>query len=643
MTPKKAAVAVAWLLCLAQEAHAQSFNQLISFGDSTNDTGFFANASTGNETLNALIKSSLAAGGNAHFTGPGLNNTQILGSFFGLPANPANTPGGTNFAVGGALNGNTPIPNVTPNPNVPSTATQISNYLASVNGHANPNALYVISSGGNDYGAIAAGMSGMLSAAAQGGLILSEAQALANGVAQLQEAGGRYIIVANQSATINPSNGLPIYNPAIFSATWADLAAAGVKFIPADTASVINAVLADPLAFGFTAPITSFACVPPPNLTSPANGGAVCAPTTTPSTLHGFLVSPDATQTHMFVDGTHLTEAGQVIIADYYYNLLVAPSEISLLAETAIQTTLQTINGIQQQIDLTGRLRPVGFNVWMNGGLSSLKFDNSAPGFPNASAWPVSGTVGFDYKWLSGWLVGAALTAGYANPTFSLGGGFTQNLGSLSAYTAYYNNNFWGNLIGTVGFLSDQTNRNVPIGITVQSNMGSTTGYDPSLAGEVGYDFHAGPITHGPVGGFIVQEAVINGFTESGSFTSLSFDQQTRDSEISVLGYQARYDWGIWHPFAQVLWDHEFDPLDRMVTASLTTTAAPSYSMPAVELGRDWATTTVGTEITFTPAWSALASFTAQVGAQRAPIYNFLIGLNYAFGPAPGLPIIAKD
>jgi uncharacterized protein YhjY with autotransporter beta-barrel domain len=40
----------------------------------------------------------------------------------------------------------------------------------------------------------------------------------------------------------------------------------------------------------------------------------------------------------------------------------------------------------------------------------------------------------------------------------------------------------------------------------------------------------------------------------------------------------------MWHPFAQVLWDHEFK---GVVTASLTTIAAPSDSMPAVVLGRD--------------------------------------------------------
>ena len=67
-------------------------------------------------------------------------------------------------------------------------------------------------------------------------------------------------------------------------------------------------------------------------------------------------------------------------------------------------------------------------------------------------------------------------------------------------------------------------------------------------------------------------------------------------SEVSALGYQTSFDWGMWHPFVKVVWDYEFDPLDRLVTASLTTMAAPSYSLPAVVLGRDWATTTVGTK-----------------------------------------------
>ena len=56
-----------------------------------------------------------------------------------------------------------------------------------------------------------------------------------------------------------------------------------------------------------------------------------------------------------------------------------------------------------------------------------------------------------------------------------------------------------------------------------------------------------------------------------------------------------------------------------------------------------WATTTVGSQFTFDPAWSGLVSFTAQVGQQRATVYGGLLGLSYTFAQAPSLPIVVKN
>ena len=85
----------------------------------------------------------------------------------------------------------------------------------------------------------------------------------------------------------------------------------------------------------------------------------------------------------------------------------------------------------------------------------------------------------------------------------------------MSLYAGYRNYDLWGDVVATVGLLHDTTDRQVPIGITVQPNNGSTGGVDLSLAGEVGFDFHAGVITHGPVAGLILQQARIIGFTEA--------------------------------------------------------------------------------------------------------------------------------
>jgi outer membrane lipase/esterase len=117
------------------------------------------------------------------------------------------------------------------------------------------------------------------------------------------------------------------------------------------------------------------------------------------------------------------------------------------------------------------------------------------------------------------------------------------------------------------------------------------------------YNFAAGPFTHGPLAEMLLQQVHINGYTETdafgaiGGFTALSFSGQTRNSAVGELGYQASVDVGIWSPFAKIAWDHEFAATDRSVAASLTTISAPSYSMPAVLLGTDWATASVGTSV----------------------------------------------
>jgi outer membrane lipase/esterase len=614
----------------AVPASAQNFSNTFFFGDSNSDSGRY-------RYLPETIPGTLATGA-AFTTNPGPEWTVALGQKFGIVVTPSDAPGGgNNYAAGGAR-----VSYQAPATNEWSAASQINAYLAANGGQADRNALYSVWIGENDLKTTTTGGLSNIVSPPNFADIRTLALETVNLVGTLAGAGARYILVPNtisiQTAaagaassfgfgpgTVNSRDSRAFYDQVV----WNGIAARGINFIPADVNTVYNFVLLNPAQFGISnTSVLTPAC------------GAVLAQNCTPVNY----VTPNAAQTYFYADSAgHTTTAVQQIESDYFYSLIVAPSEISYLAETAIQTTFGMITGIQQQIDLSQRQRPAGWNAWLNGELSYLKLDNSASGFPNDPGVPVSGTMGLDYHWQNGWLAGAAVTVGNVNPTFSLGGGYTQNEGALSLYTAYQNYDWWGNLIGSVGVLQDNTNRQVPIGITVQSNNGSTYGTDLSLAGELGYDLHTGFLTHGPVVGFILQQVRIQGFTESGSFTSLSFGSQTRNSEVSVLGYQANFNWGRWHPFIQVLWDHEFDPLNRVVTASLTTIAAPGFTMPAVVLGRDWATATVGTQVTITQNWSGLAFLTAQLGQQDAINYGGVLGLNYAFNQDLPPPIVHKN
>ena len=100
--------------------------------------------------------------------------------------------------------------------------------------------------------------------------------------------------------------------------------------------------------------------------------------------------------------------------------------------------------------------------------------------------------------------------------------------------------------------------------------------------------------------GIVLQTIQVDGFTETApvsGITALTFGGQRRNSAVTELGYQASIDYGIWQPFAKAVWNHELIDKDRLVTATLTTTAAPSFSLPAVELGQDWGTGIVGARL----------------------------------------------
>ena len=204
---------------------------------------------------------------------------------------------------------------------------------------------------------------------------------------------------------------------------WSSLTAAGVNFIPADISSLFTYVSQNPAKFGFAA-ATYLASNPACGATS----SLLCGP--------GQLVTANAEQTHLWADDVHLTTAGQTIEVDYIYSLLTAPSQISLLAEGAVQVGLTRATTIQQQIDLSSEHRgPDGINVWTSAAASTLTIKNS-PNFPNVSGPPFGGTVGADYQTPGGLIVGAAITAGGLRQQFSTGGNFSQADEALSVYAA---------------------------------------------------------------------------------------------------------------------------------------------------------------------------------------------------------------
>jgi outer membrane lipase/esterase len=600
----KAAVLAIAALGMPGAAGAARLDQFIGFGDSTMDSGYFRYNPTGgapslpnsfpSNTIDALIRLTVAAGGSGAFAGPASVDTQLIAARFGLTAMPfiVTGGGGTNYANGSAQTVTTTAADGYEHGlfnNVP-IVTQMSDYLVSVHNVANPNALYMISYGGND----------LIWLQLQGGsvsplpYITSLANALTVSIANLQAAGARTIAVLNVYAnaklvdadgTLTQANAVIVNQAATYSAqVWSGLKAAGVNIIPVDVEDALTYASRNPTKFGFT-PATVLASSP----ACLAPAALLCAPAQ--------LVTPNAEQTYLWSDANHLTTAGQTIESDLMYSLITAPSEVSVLAESAVQVGLARMAAIQAQIDLSGRHRgPAGVNVWFSGGASGLDFTNTAD-FPNASGTPFEGTIGADYRLPGGVILGAAFSGGSQTQGFASGGHFVQSGEALSLFAGYRTVPVWGNAILGYDLLQNHIARQVALGIFTDQNNADADGHVLALALRGGYDLHLGPVTTGPVAGLVLQQVRIDGFTETGTsgLTALSFGSQTRAASVTQLGWRAAVEMGKWQPFADLAWNHDWANKNRTITAVLTSIAAPSWSSSAMPIASDWATASFGT------------------------------------------------
>jgi outer membrane lipase/esterase len=320
-----AVLLLAILLSHPPQSMAQPFSQVIVFGDSNVDTGYYKKLTSPGDgtTYNSLWPSAVQHGAGAPTTSPGLVYPQYLAAFFGLTANPSNaTGGGTNYATSGAknvmLNGSinggftAAIP----------THNQMSNYLSAHGGVADSQALYVIHSGDNDV-AFAAGETGTGPYPVDpNAYVMEAAEDLGGDILILKNAGAQHIIVAGleYDYPTNDANRRALkllYTQTLFQ----NLTQIGVPYYPADIDKLRLAISANPANYGFTSIGTGagqMGCTQPNGVTT-AWALLCSSDPNAPSTW----VSATSPQTKLFADDGHLGTAGQRLMARFFRNVLV--------------------------------------------------------------------------------------------------------------------------------------------------------------------------------------------------------------------------------------------------------------------------------------------------------------------------------
>jgi outer membrane lipase/esterase len=179
--------------------------------------------------------------------------------------------------------------------------------------------------------------------------------------------------------------------------------------------------------------------------------------------------------------------------------------------------------------------------------------------------------------------------------------------------------------VATYGLFQNKIRRSVEFGIFIDRNKAEADGRSPALALRAGGDLTVGRVAVGPVVDMVLQRVRVDGFTETGDsgVTALSFGSQTRDSLVSQLGWRVSVDLGAWRPFAEAKWNHEWADKDRMVTASLTSVAAPAAS--------DWADASLGASYKLNSQVMLRAAVSAVFLDPEVSSYGGELGLSVSF------------
>lgn len=392
-----------------------------------------------------------------------------------------------------------------------------------------PNALYYVNGGGNDF---------------LQGRVLSTVQAqaaagrLVDSVEALQAAGARYIMVSllpnlGNTPTLGGSNSfISGLASDLNTELVSQLRGIDANIIPLNLPVLVTEVLANPDAFGFDGS---------QNLTGTCFNG--CASVNATWGINS--ATPDPSKL-LFNDGVHPTTAVQQIAADYAYSLLLAPQELSLLPEMALGNLRAHQGQLRSQLQADWLAwQPV--NQWRGfvaGGGQQQDFD-SQDSSSSADGNGYNLNLGGSYRLNDAWRVGVALglygqelEVGAANSDYSL------NSYLATAFAQYQENRWWADLALSVGSLDyDNLERSFNLGQVKRTEKGDTDGNLWGASGRVGYDI-AQPGSDWHLSPFLSADYVdidVDGYAEDGSrSTALNFADQQRDSRRLGVGIQGR-------------------------------------------------------------------------------------------------------
>ncbi|WP_283189245.1 esterase EstP [Pseudomonas sp. PMCC200344] len=568
------------MACTQAIAAPNPYSNFIVFGDSLNDAGQFTD--TGGPPGSTVRFTNRT--GPIYQNGSGevysANSTQLLGGRLGFSpdqtaastsAARANQglPDGNNWAVGGYRTDQILTSITTASATGERTRP---GYLPTNNFSADPNALYYISGGGNDF------LQGRVQSGAQAN---AAADRLANSVQVLQTAGARYIVVwLLPDLGLTPAiNGTPQQTPtSLLSSAFnrqlvTRLAGIDAEIIPLNIPLLLQETFADPARFGFATG---------QNLTATCFSGNSC----TENPTYGInSATPDPSKL-IYNDGVHPTEAGQKLISDYAYSLLAAPWELTLLPEMAHATLRAHQDELrsQWQSDWENWQAVGQWRAIVAGGGQHLDVDSQSSG-ASADGDGYNLNIGGSYRLNDAWRVGVA--AGFYRQNLEAGNNdsdYKLNSYLATAFAQFQQNRWWADAALTGGKLDyDNLKRKFDLGASEGAEKGDTDGDLWAFSTRLGYDI-AQPGSEWHLSPFISADYAkveVDGYSENSTrSTALTFDDQTRDSKRLGAGLQGKYQITTQtQVFGEYAYEHEYEDDTQKVNIALNSLPSLDFKL----------------------------------------------------------------
>lgn len=512
------------LALAAGPAPAQTFSDVVAFGDSLSDGGNFA-----------ALPESRRLGvppGSRFTTNPDPTAADLLARAFGADAGPS-AAGGQNRATGGACMDPQALCRYHAIPAVPE---QIDAYLASRGGRADGGALYTVWGGAND---IRDAMLQTGDPARAGAAATAAAAVAADQSRRLKDAVARQVVVFNLPDIAHTPSAraaaaqLPLEVWTGLTRAYNDRLAAGIARSPdgvvaIDVFALFEEVLADAAGYGFEN-VEDAAC------SGPSDASLLCGPQ---GSGYPFAWAAGDNARHLFADGIHPSGGGHALLAAAVVATLEAPVVASLAGEggVAVAAAHGEVLARQRLADVADVAGPAGnWRAWAEASFGRQRVD-ALPRLGRAEADLRMATVGVSRRAGADMAWGAAVSlARHDNAAASAK--VESNAAIASLYGAWRRGGF--HLGGALSFgrTGVELERRFALAARQRLERGSTDASQLGAALALGWQ-GGEAIRHGPSLALSWLDQDIDAWRERGaSATAMNYAAFERDSLVAEAGY----------------------------------------------------------------------------------------------------------